>query len=194
MCAAQKCAHKYCLTVWIVLQHGSSAPSAGWQAAAHSVTSVAGKWGTKQENVPQSSYFLFLDIRHNCTFSVYICVHIIFVFCHHYRCMRCVYRAESDWMQGLIFWLDCFRFCQHQRQEHAGQTWQRGGGDYRGLRKGCVCDGRTGVRGWSLRTSASPRVLQVCVLCLCLCVNESESGRDTHQRSMLESSWSVCSC
>lgn len=60
---------------------------------------------------------------------------------------------------GLI--LCFFRFCQHQRPEHAGKAGQRGGGDRGGLGDGGLCDGRKAVQGGKIRPAAPARVLQV---------------------------------
>ncbi|XP_075936709.1 phospholipase D1-like isoform X2 [Anarhichas minor] len=54
-----------------------------------------------------------------------------------------------------------YRFCQHQRPEHAGKEGQRGGGDRGGLGDGYGGDGRAGVPSWKIRSAAPPRVLQV---------------------------------
>lgn len=60
---------------------------------------------------------------------------------------------------GLI--LCFFRFCQHQRPEHAGKAGQRGGGDCGGLGDGGLGDGRKAVQGGKIRPAAPARVLQV---------------------------------
>lgn len=60
----------------------------------------------------------------------------------------------------LIFW-SAYRFCQHQRPEHAGKERQRGGGHRGGLWDSDVSDGRAGVPGREIQPPAPPGVLQV---------------------------------